>query len=890
MSRIIPIPTTRVGDFFVRRRLTEQVQGDQLALFKLQYQISTGQRMQLPSDDAPAALRAINLQRLLDRKSQIETNLQSSNLFLGAAENTISRLTDGLIALRGEILGVANTVATDDQRQTVIQQLDRTLQSLVDAANSKAQGRYLFAGSRAAQQPYDYHDGFVEYFGNERDLRNYVDLERLFETNLPGTEVFGGISTPVQGNVDLNPQVTTETLLSTINGGAGISKNAAISLRVANGVDPPVTSVIDLSTAATVGDAARMIEAGAPPGVTVDVDGDGLVITTVSGTVTVNEVAQGQAAHELGIFTGTTSPGATINGTDLNPAVLNTTRLADLLGNKAQGRIISADPNNDLVLTATQNGAAFNGVTVEFVDGVVAGSEAATYNSGTLTLTVQIDDGVSTAEQVAAAINAEGTFSATTDYRDASTASQAGTKPVAAANFGVITSGGSGEALDTASGLVLTNGGESLTLDISGAQTVEDLLNLINGGDLGLAAEINTVRNGINVRSRLSGADLTIGENGGTTATQLGIRSYAAATALADFNRGLGVETTEVLEQFDTSKMDELRIVARNGTELVVDVSSATSLQDVVDLINADPLNTGNTSVVASVIQSGNGIGLVDSSDDGAGNFSGTLQVRVVGNTLAAEYLGFVAAGSTQNSSVLTDDSGNYVMTGRSVLGNDLMIEARDGTQIWIDLAGAKTVQDVLDRINSNPSNIPPLVTAQLARVGNGIELIDSSVGAGTLTVRAAEGSLAAQHLGFLAAGETATNPSQVTVDGSNQVLQSDDRHTLEADSVFNTLLRLRRVLENGDVSAIGLELDRLDEDITRVSFASAEIGNRLQDLNVMKLRLEDEDVQLRSALSEDLDVDLVEAISNLTARQYAFEASLRTAATLLQTSLLNYI
>ena len=65
MAGIIPIPTTRVGDLFVRQRLVGQVQHDQLALFRLQNQISTGQRLQLPSDDAPAALRAINLQRLL---------------------------------------------------------------------------------------------------------------------------------------------------------------------------------------------------------------------------------------------------------------------------------------------------------------------------------------------------------------------------------------------------------------------------------------------------------------------------------------------------------------------------------------------------------------------------------------------------------------------------------------------------------------------------------------------------------------------------------------------------------------------------------------------------------------------------------------------------------
>ena len=39
--------------------------------------------------------------------------------------------------------------------------------------------------------------------------------------------------------------------------------------------------------------------------------------------------------------------------------------------------------------------------------------------------------------------------------------------------------------------------------------------------------------------------------------------------------------------------------------------------------------------------------------------------------------------------------------------------------------------------------------------------------------------------------------------------------------------------------------------------------------------------MQLKSALSDDIDVDLVEAISNMTARQYALQASLQTSASI---------
>ncbi len=764
MSTIIPISSTRVSDYFVRQRLIEQIQSDQLDLFRLQYQVSTGQRIQLPSEDTAAALRVIDLQRLIDRKEQIQTNVASSDDKLTAAESYLSSVSTLLSGLRADALTAVSTTATDADRQAVIQQLDEVIQSLVDTANSEWEGEYLFAGSTTQSAPYLFDETYVQYVGNETTLNSYIDLERLFSTNMLGTEAFGGISTAVEGSADLNPRLTSNTRLSSLNGGDGISSNAAVSISIETG-GVTTSSVVDLSRAATLRDVARMIEANAPDvaNVTVEVSGTGLVLETDTGNIRVNEAGSGRTARELGIYTGSSgAASSTIEGSDLDPVVTKSTRLDDLLGTKAQGRLVSSGANNDILLTAAQNGDSLNGITVEFVSDAVAGSETASYSAGTLT--VHMQDGFSTADQIAAAITAEGTFVAEADYRDALTTAQAGSGSVDAGSFSNATSGGSGEVFDSASGLIVGNGGDPLVLDTSDAVTVEDLLNVLNGAELGLQAEINDDRDGINIRSRLSGADLTIGENGGTTATQLGVRTYTEDTKLAEFNRGVGVPTSDI--------GDDLSIVASDGTGLSIDLSGATDVEDVIEAINA---------------------------------------------------------------------------------------------------AGGATVQ------------------AQLAPTGNGIQLVDLAGGVGTLTVSPVEGSQAAYYLGFVADGEEQTVSTEV--DGSgNQVLTSEDRHTLEVDSVFNTLLRLRTALEDADVEEIGRCVDTLATDMERVLQARAEIGSRLQSLEVVKTQLEDENVELQESLSADLDVDLIEAISNLTARQYALQASLQTTASILKYSLLDYI
>ena len=88
------------------------------------------------------------------------------------------------------------------------------------------------------------------------------------------------------------------------------------------------------------------------------------------------------------------------------------------------------------------------------------------------------------------------------------------------------TAGGSGIQFDKSSGLQITNGDKTYTIDTSADNTVEDLLNSITGSGAGLLAQINAAGTGISIQSRLSGGDFSIGENGGSAATQLGIRTF----------------------------------------------------------------------------------------------------------------------------------------------------------------------------------------------------------------------------------------------------------------------------------------------------------------------------------------------------------------------------
>ena len=188
-------------------------------------------------------------------------------------------------------------------------------------------------------------------------------------------------------------------------------------------------------------------------------------------------------------------------------------------------------------------------------------------------------------------------------------------------------------SLNDGVGLVLgsvsiTNGSLSTTVDLSTADTIEDVLNALNNAGVAIHARINDAGTGIDVINKLSGSDLRIGEAGGNTATLLGIRSYCAGTPLSALNDGRGVDIVE--------GQPDLRIVDSNGVEYLVNLDGADTIQDVIDAINA----VTGPAITAGLAVDGNGIRLVEAAP-GAGQLTVNRPDLDDSPSFAADDLGF---------------------------------------------------------------------------------------------------------------------------------------------------------------------------------------------------------------------------------------------------------
>jgi flagellin-like hook-associated protein FlgL len=631
-------------------------------------------------------------------------------------------------------------------------------------ANHSFAGRYVFAGSTTGSLPFSWGLGSsftVKYNGSVSNVYSWSNTNLLSQSNVNGVDVFGAISDPMRGT-DLNPALTSTTLLSDLNGGKGVEKG---SIRFSYTVDHQVhTFDVDLSKCVTVGDVQRAIQDNKNPHFTVNVDitENGLVFSvpdSTVGSVTVSEVGRGTVARQLGIATDVAfNRNQPLVGKDLNPALTTITLLSDLLGTKSSLELRFAGSNNDIVIKANHNGSNYDGlkVSIQADATITPGQETVEYDEATREMLIRIHPDNTCANDIIRAINNASEsgsippFTASLSGRDQQRSDLAGTGivsllPGAAVSYGT-TQGGSGADFDK-SGIELVNDNAVWSISFDHCRTVGDLLAELNRPEYGLYASINDAKNGINIQSRVSGADFCIGENGGSTASQLGVRSLDLDTRLdaLDFGRGVydytGPGTSASVRYVSVSDNSALRLTARNeGTEWnnyelkfvpTTDpqgkVTVAMDEETKTIIIGINPGTTTACEIVEAF-----------EAQPGPKQYF-NLQLDTTG-------------GLNNGSGVVYD--GSVHTSGGSNGGIDFTITRNDGTLMEIDIRGAETIADILRIINNHPENRDGLLTATLSRTGNGIELIDQSFGNYSTRVDRALLSTAAIELGLINLGE----------------------------------------------------------------------------------------------------------------------------------------
>jgi flagellar hook-associated protein 2 len=290
--------------------------------------------------------------------------------------------------------------------------------------------------------------------------------------------------------------------------------------------------------------------------------------------------------------------------------------------------------------------------------------------------------------------------------------------------------------------------GHSSVIDIGSAFTLDDVVKKINTSlDISIKAQIDGDKLVLTDLSGQTTANLSVVDlGGGYAATDLGllgsvaantltgtnINSLGRSSSLAMLNDGLGVRTAKA--------GDDFQIITADASSFGVAVHGLTNVGQVLDAINT----AGNGKVFASLSADGKGIKIEDKTG------VGTLTVAAFGNSLAARDLGIeqTIAGATITGRPLLASIDSVLLSslrgGQGLHLGQITIADRNtnpASPVTIDLTGAVSLQDVIDRINNSSA----AVTAKIKDSGNGIQIEDTSGGSGDLVIADLDSTTAAE-------------------------------------------------------------------------------------------------------------------------------------------------
>jgi len=159
-------------------------------LMNTQAQISSGKRINSPSDDPVGAAEAAGTRTALSQFDQFKSNQDRATYLLNLGESTLGHFVDAAQSVKEKLIAAGDGAYSNAERSALATDLQGILSQMVGFANSSdGAGGYLFAGSKEATAPFSQSGLAISYNGDTTPLQLEVSTNRLQQVKQSGDDV-----------------------------------------------------------------------------------------------------------------------------------------------------------------------------------------------------------------------------------------------------------------------------------------------------------------------------------------------------------------------------------------------------------------------------------------------------------------------------------------------------------------------------------------------------------------------------------------------------------------------------------------------------------------------------------------------------------------------------
>lgn len=512
-------------------------------LMEIESQLSTGRRINSPSDDPIGTQHALNYRTRLTEIKQYIGNINSGTRSMANYENSLADLNNYFLSAKQVALSMAsdNNTGEDGAWLASANEVRSILDQVIQLVNTNEGGRFIYSGHSTRTAAFQISGNGAEYQGDLGIIDLEIDSGSRIQKNFIGQDIFLKQFMTLGEDTDWNIGIDLNSILADLNMGSGIDLvpgtfevldnnlgNPAIVIDLNNPIPP--TTIDDIVT--NIND--QLTAAGSNLQVAVSESGASLKWLPVSPST--NSISPNTPLANLNGGSGiyNTPPEILVHNADSSISFT-----IDLSGATTIGEAISmmqaefnARIGNGIVQVGYNgdgNGLSITDTTAVPLGLVIENISSDSSTAGDLGLLGPMDrtlTGDDLMPQPDISISDIGTQ---TTAADLGLVADINTEFVGGSLTPQVTLNSSLSLLNAKSGFSLgqiriSQGSATALVDLTGASTVGDVINAINSSGLEISATINASKTGIEIVSNAADKTLII-ENEGSSraASELGI-------------------------------------------------------------------------------------------------------------------------------------------------------------------------------------------------------------------------------------------------------------------------------------------------------------------------------------------------------------------------------
>jgi len=181
---------SRVTQSMLNTQMLRNVNNNLMRMEKLQDQLSTGRRINKPSDDPVGISFSLRYRSELEANDQYIKNVDSAVSWLEYTDTLLGQA--GSVMQRARELAVqgANKTNPQDAMNSIASEIDQLKEQMLTIANSSFNGKYVFNGELTDVKPYSEDDPGADVTDTGK-IQYEIGVGVRLAVNVTGNEVFG---------------------------------------------------------------------------------------------------------------------------------------------------------------------------------------------------------------------------------------------------------------------------------------------------------------------------------------------------------------------------------------------------------------------------------------------------------------------------------------------------------------------------------------------------------------------------------------------------------------------------------------------------------------------------------------------------------------------------